>query len=49
MSAMVQVSRMTDTLTPLGVGREYRCSRLGCCAGHLRVTEKTQRWQLDYF
>ena len=30
-------SSMTDTLMPLGVGKEYSCSQSGNCAGHLRV------------
>src|SRR5260370_13806363 len=35
-------SRAIDTLTPLGVGREYSWMRSGCVAGHLRVTEKAE-------
>src|SRR5512138_934579 len=36
-------SRKIDTLTPLGVGSEYSCSRSGCCAGHLRLIRKSDR------
>jgi hypothetical protein len=32
-----------DTLTPLGVGSEYSCSRSGCCGGHLWVMGKAAR------
>src|SRR4051812_16535564 len=36
-------SSAIDTLTPLGVGSEYSCSRSGCWAGHFRVTRKLER------
>src|SRR5574343_1547383 len=35
-------SSMIETLTPLGVGSEYSCSRAGCRAGHLRVIGKSE-------
>src|SRR3990167_9001635 len=36
-------SSMIATLTPLGVGKEYSCSRSGCWAGHLWVMGKVER------